>query len=816
MKTIKIISVLLLIGLLINGCVKDEIFQGPPSISDLTITPQAPSENQAVQVNVKVVDLNAVKKVSLFYSVSGGNFNEVQMTASGEMYTAQIPGQSSDVTVNYYILAENESGQKSYFPAGAPQTTAAFTVGAPLIVMNEIYSRGTVEEPDWVEIYNASDVEVNISNYAIYDSGGQSGAKPKLTVPEGTIIAAKGYYVIVTDIGGESGFGLSSGGEEVWFENAAGNVIDNVQFPPMDVTQSYGRTTDGGTNWDLLNTITKGLPNSDVVPDPEIVINEIFSQGDVENPDWIELYNNSAFEADIADWKVYDSGGQSGSKPKFTLPAGSVIAPKGYLIVVVDDESESGFGLSSNGEQIWLESPSGNIVNDITFPALTATQSYGRFPDGTENLQIMETVTRGAANTDAIPAQAVVVMNEVFSRGTTEDPDWVELYNDSDVEINISGWLIYDSGGQSGSKPKKAIPEGTILAARSFYVIVVDDEDPSGFGLSSGGEEIWLEKPDATIADNIIFPALEETQSFGRYPDGSETWQVLETVTRGTANSDDIPNIVAIFMNEIYSRGTAENPDWIEIYNDGSTEIDLTGWLIYDSGGNSGSKPKKEFPQGTIIPAKGFYVIVVDDEDPSGFGLSSGGEEVWLEKPDATIADNIIFPALEETQSYGRYPDGSENLQILETVTPGAANSNEVPQEGAVVMNEIYSRGTADDPDWIEIYNDGNTDIDITGWLIYDSGGNSGSKPKKVFPEGSIIPSKGFLVIVVDDDDPSGFGLSSGGEEVWFEKPDGTIADNVVFPALDVTQSYGRKPDGTDNWEILNTITRGSTNNNAK
>ena len=84
------------------------------------------------------------------------------------------------------------------------------------------------------------------------------------------------------------------------------------------------------------------------------------------------------------------------------------------------------------------------------------------------------------------------------------------------------------------------------------------------------------------------------------------------------------------------------------------------------------------------------------------------------------------------------------------------------------LMNELFSRGTAVELDWIEIYNASSNPFDISGYKIYDIGGQSGSKPKKVFPAGSIIPANGFLVIIVDDTSESGFGLSSNGERVWF------------------------------------------------
>jgi hypothetical protein len=131
----------------------------------------------------------------------------------------------------------------------------------------------------------------------------------------------------------------------------------------------------------------------------------------------------------------------------------------------------------------------------------------------------------------------------------------------------------------------------------------------------------------------------------------------------------------------------------------------------------------------------------------------------------------------------------------------------------SVLMNETFSRGTAVAPDWIEIHNSAIFTMDLTGYKIYDSGGNAGTKPKKEFPSGASIPANGFYVIVTDDGSASAFGLSSGGEEVWFEDPTGVVVDNVVFTAMDTSQSYSRVPDGSGDWGLVNTITRGASNN---
>src|SRR5690606_39711465 len=130
----------------------------------------------------------------------------------------------------------------------------------------------------------------------------------------------------------------------------------------------------------------------------------------------------------------------------------------------------------------------------------------------------------------------------------------------------------------------------------------------------------------------------------------------------------------------------------------------------------------------------------------------------------------------------------------------------------STLMNELFSRGTAAELDWVEIYNPTSSSIDITGFKIYDSGGFNGTKPKKEFPAGSVIPANGFLVIVTDDTTASGFGLSSGGEQVWFEDLSGNVIDYVSFAAMDVTQSYSRFPDGASAWYLTNTITKGTAN----
>ncbi|MCK7581876.1 MAG: hypothetical protein MZV65_43810 [Chromatiales bacterium] len=51
-----------------------------------------------------------------------------------------------------------------------------------------------------------------------------------------------------------------------------------------------------------------------------------------------------------------------------------------------------------------------------------------------------------------------------------------------------------------------------------MYIVVddasVDNPDGSSFGLSSGGEEVWLESSAGYLIDNVIFPAMPVATTF--------------------------------------------------------------------------------------------------------------------------------------------------------------------------------------------------------------------------------------------------------------------------------------------------------------
>ena len=128
--------------------------------------------------------------------------------------------------------------------------------------------------------------------------------------------------------------------------------------------------------------------------------------------------------------------------------------------------------------------------------------------------------------------------------------------------------------------------------------------------------------------------------------------------------------------------------------------------------------------------------------------------------------------------------------------------------EGSVLkLNEIMSKDVNDAPDWVEVYNSGTTDMDISGYVINDKATAAGGY---VIPAGTTIKAGGFYFV---DANESGESISSGGEDVSLAEPDGTIIDHTVTPDMssNVGLTWAREIDGAGDW-IVSSPTPASSN----
>ena len=123
--------------------------------------------------------------------------------------------------------------------------------------------------------------------------------------------------------------------------------------------------------------------------------------------------------------------------------------------------------------------------------------------------------------------------------------------------------------------------------------------------------------------------------------------------------------------------------DWFELFNPNYTSINLSGYTLTDDL----TKPAKwAIPTNTVIAARGFLLVMADDEaaqnatDTNGnlhaaFKLSNDGEELGLFSPAGVRQHALTFGQQVQNVSQGLYPDGNTNtVYSMTNWTPRAAN----------------------------------------------------------------------------------------------------------------------------------------------
>ena len=422
--------------------------------------------------------------------------------------------------------------------------------------------------------------------------------------------------------------------------------------------------------------------------------------------------------------------------------------------------------------------------------------------------------------------------------------DWMELYNPGDL-IQMAGYHLSDD---PTNLTKFTFPDTlanlTYLTQNDYMLIWLDNDfDQTGlhanFKLSSDGEGIWLTAPDGvTVLDSIVFSAQQTDISFGRSCDGCPTWEPFNVATPNASNAQtDLPS-QSLYINEVLLNNVGNLVDemfeaepWLEIFNPNSEQVNLAGYSLVTSLGESYTIPNID-AVATTVPGNGFLLLWLDGQP--GQGAHHLGLEVSLETqtlsligPDLAIVDEFEAEELTFTDiSQGRASDGAPDLVWFDFPTPRVTNTLIMVPPDPVAINECQSfnsgnilQGVNFADDWIEIHNLSDEPINLAGYYLSDRLNNP---VKWRFPtdagDSTVVAPHDYVVIWADEEQNQGwnhtnFKLNNLGEVVVLRSPDGfTIADSVHFGSSEPGESYSRLPDGSGPFAWVQDPTPGACN----
>ena len=450
--------------------------------------------------------------------------------------------------------------------------------------------------------------------------------------------------------------------------------------------------------------------------------------GDSGGPAWIELENTGDSPVSLRGLCLTRDTKLTKTLvfPDIRMEPGEflLVYADGLGAAATDGALHAPFRLPKSGAHtLYLYDSAQRLLDEVEVPAMQADESFCQ--DDDDAWSVTAEPTPGRANAMASQKGANlqasdVALNELMSANATVFPDaegeyhdYIEIANRGEQDISLEGYWLSDKAGKPNKWrfPAVTLPSGGVLAIHCSGEDRWDDPAHlhTSFKLSKG-ESVYLSQPDGKMIDLVTVPELQTGQALSWT--GEEGWSTALPPTPNRPNT--LEAVLAleaensgkragnVFISEVMANPVSEKSDWLELYNDGSADVDVGGWGLSDKL----SHPRKwQFPAGTIIPAHGWLAVflVGDGAAPSGDYLSApfalpadGGCAVSLCDASGGILDSLYLPQQYAGVAYGR--DESGSCGYFPSGTPLAANGAKAllgPAQGAQysVMGGLHTSG---------------------------------------------------------------------------------------------------------------------------
>ena len=362
-----------------------------------------------------------------------------------------------------------------------------------------------------------------------------------------------------------------------------------------------------------------------------IIINEVMydlaksncvGDGADDNHEWIEIKNISGQSIDLTGWKFNDGSNHNLVILSEKGGQGSFIIPVGGFTILAD-----------NAIAFLSEHPGFNGTVIDTTMSLNNTSDV---------LKIL--------NSDG---QVIDEISYIKELGGSHDCHSLERVNDYSNQFCPSQYL----GGSAG------------LA-----------NVPNCFVSTPTPELTPAPTPISTLTPTII-PSVNPTRTPTSPPAGGP--MNVGATPSSTPSAVDVGVVISLNINEFIPNpeGSDEENEWIEIFNAGETEVNLSGWKLKDA-----SDKEYNFKDEKIIA--GEYLVLFRPQ--TKITINNDAETLSLIAPSGEVASQIQYSGgSQEGFSFARYAKNDWRWTSL--LTPGKINEFSQTNKKGAVLGESES-----------------------------------------------------------------------------------------------------------------------------
>jgi spore coat protein CotH len=391
---------------------------------------------------------------------------------------------------------------------------------------------------------------------------------------------------------------------------------------------------------------------------------------------------------------------------------------------------------------------------------LSSTLLYGCGGSSDGSTDVVDTVDP-VVTPDPTQTSSTLVINEIVAKAADDQNDWIELYA-INGSANLANFTIVDD---SDGRVPQSLPEITLQEGEFIVIQAIDEEDTppeTGYYVTFklGSEDsVTLYENDAQV-DQLAWEDGDapEGYSYGLYADGTSNAQTTSP-TPGSANqrATDITVLDSILnenaelrINEVVAKDSANGFDWIELYVTSSSSVYLGDYSIKDE-----DSDLIALPSVTLASGERYRIYATTDDttelETVNFKLGASDEVSLYLTSDTTpdLVDSLDWKKGEALigYSYGRFPDGSDATHIL---TPSPTAENNKAQHGPLVINEVMASDINDGNDWFELYNSGETSLQLSDYQVIDQ---SDDIDPAALPDVTLSPGE-YIVVYATDENP--------------------------------------------------------------